>query len=346
VLVAATLRDVAEMAGVSISTASRAIAPDRTRPVAADTELRIREAARTLNYSSRTAASARRATARQAHTGKVGVILRGASYKFADPFWAPVLDGLDQQLAKHDYNLAFTLTLSEVRHSNRRNLLSNERVDGMVLLGPVVPMPEVIDLEHTIVVEGLDEMRWNGDLAVDIVTVEKRRAIYQVVAHLAALGRRRLGFLGPRRESDERAEAFPHALARAGLPYTPALMQQSPWSADGARRAALALLAQTTRPDAIVCASDVIAMGTMQAAREQGLRLPQDLAITGFDDVPFASSLDPPLTTVSAPRKTLGAVAGDRIIARINQPDLPAIILTVRTTLMVRASCGAQLERA
>jgi len=344
VLVAATLRDVAELAGVSISTASRAITPDRTRPVAADTELRIREAARTLNYSSRTAAGVRRTSARQTQTGKVGVILRGASYKFADPFWAPVLDGLDEQLAKHDYNLAFTLTLREVRHSTRRSLISNERVDGIVLLGPVAPMPELIDLAHTIVVEGLDEMRWKSDLAVDIVTVEKRRAIYQVAAHLAALGRHRLGFLGPSRESDERAEAFPHALARAGLPYTPALMQESPWSVEGAHRAALALLARDPRPDAIICASDVIAMGTMQAARERGLRLPQDLAITGFDDVPFATSLDPPLTTVSAPRKTLGAVAGDRIMARINQPDLPAIILTVRTTLIVRASCGAQLD--
>lgn len=337
-----TLRDVALLAGVSISTASRAISGNTDRPVARETEDRIWGAVRALNYAPRHGQVDPERVDQRRQTRKVGVILRGASYKYSDPFWAPVLDGLDQELARHDYHLAYTLSLAEVRESSRRRLVSRERLDGLVLLGPMAPIPELMDLQHTVVVEGLDVMRWSEHLDVDIVTLEKRRAIYAVVAHLAVLGRRRIGFLGPGPESDERAEAFPHALVRVGAMYHPDLVAESLWTIDGGYQAALALLGTPARPDALVCASDAIATGAMQAARELGLRLPADLAITGFDDVPFAASLDPPLTTVRAPKETLGAVAGHRVVSRIQQPSLPPVILTVATSLVVRSSCGAR----
>jgi hypothetical protein len=208
-----------------------------------------------------------------------------------------VLDGLDEQLAKHDYNLAFTLTLREVRHSTRRSLISNERVDGIVLLGPVAPMPELIDLAHTIVVEGLDEMRWKSDLAVDIVTVEKRRAIYQVAAHLAALGRHRLGFLGPSRER-RAGRGLSACSGPSRAPVHPALMQE----AHGPSKARTGQLSPCWHgiPGRMPLSVRRCDRHGHHAGSPGGAPAAQDLAITGFDDVPSPPA-SIPLTTVSAP---------------------------------------------
>jgi DNA-binding LacI/PurR family transcriptional regulator len=270
------------------------------------------------------------------------VVLRGESYKFADPYWASVLDGLDAELARHDYNLAFTLSVTELEHSSRRALLSREHADGLVLLGPIPPPVDLFDIARTVLVEGIDEIRWGGAYEVDVITVEKRRSIYQVVEHLAVTGRRRIGFLGPAASRDERTEAFPHALARMNLPIDPALIVESPWATEGAYLAATELLSGAVIPDAVVCASDEIAVGVMQAARERCLRLPEHLAITGFDDLPFAALLEPSLTTVAVPRGAVGVVAAQRVIERIEGSRLPVTTEVLPAKLVVRASSGVR----
>ena len=95
--------------------------------------------------------------------------------------------------------------------------------------------------------------------------------------------------------------------------------------------------------DALVCGSDIIAIGAMRAAKERGVRIPDDLAITGFDDLPFVQDLDPPLTTIHVPQKVLGELAARRVVERVTAPDLPAMIQIVPTRLVVRASSGALL---
>jgi DNA-binding LacI/PurR family transcriptional regulator len=196
-------------------------------------------------------------------------------------------------------------------------------------------------------VEGSDiQGRWNEDLPTDIIAIEKRRAMYRVVDHLVALGHRRLGFLGPSPDADERSEAFVHALARHDLPLDPAFFLRSPWPAEGAFEVAMALLTGGNMPDALVCACDTIAIGTMRAAKECGLRLPDDLAITGFDDISFARDLDPPLTTIHVPKELLGELAVRKLIERIGHPERPPVVQMVPSKLVVRGSCGAPRSHA
>jgi DNA-binding LacI/PurR family transcriptional regulator len=191
-------------------------------------------------------------------------------------------------------------------------------------------------------IEGADDQgRWNERLGAAVISPEKRRAIYAVIEHLVALGHRRLAFLGPTPSVDERAEAFMHGLARHDLPFDPALFLPVPWSAEGSYAATRTLLVSGSRPDALVCASDTIAIGAMRAAKEFGLRLPDDLAITGYDDISFARDLDPPLTTVHVPKELLGELAVRRLVEQIAHPDRPPTIEVVRTRLVVRRSCGA-----
>jgi len=126
------------------------------------------------------------------------------------------------------------------------------------------------------------------------------------IENLAPLGHRRLAFVGPAPAVDERAEAFIYALARLDLPLDPALVIQSPWTAECAYPVARELFTRGVVPDALVGACDMIAMG---AAKKCDLRLPDDLAITGFDYISFARYLNPPLTTVHVPKELLGELA-------------------------------------
>jgi LacI family transcriptional regulator, galactose operon repressor len=338
--VAATLRDVARMAGVSISTVSRALNGDQTRPVAPETCERIWEIVRQLNYQPNDAAQrlVRRVDSHVHRTGSVGLIL-GEVYKFSDPFWSRVLDGVAEELIRQEYHLRFALTVGDLERQNQRVLLD---VDGLILLGGVRPPSEGIWPKQSVMIEGADDQgRWNEQLAADVISPEKRRAIYCVVDHLVALGHRRLAFLGPSPTTDERAEAFIHALARHDLPLDPALFLLSPWSAEGGYQVTKALLAAAHKPDALVCACDTIAIGAMRAAKESGLRLPEDLAVTGFDDISFACDLDPPLTTLHVPKELLGELAVRKLVERITFPDRPPTITVVRSKLVVRGSCGA-----
>jgi DNA-binding LacI/PurR family transcriptional regulator len=344
----ATLRDVAAMAGVSISTVSRALNGDQARPVAPETRERIREVVRQLKYEPNDAAQrlVRRVQSQVKRTYSVGLILGEVSYKFSDPFWSVVLDGVDEELIRQEYHLRFALSIDDLQRQSQRHLLSHAHIDGLILLGGIRPITEAvgkaISLDLAVMVEGSDiQGRWHERPPTDIIAIEKRRAIYRLVDHLVALGRRRLGFLGPAPTADERAEAFSHALGRHNLPFDATHCLLSPWSAEGAYEVAKTLVASDNRPDALVCGCDTIAIGAMRAAKECGLRLPQDLAITGFDDIAFARDLDPPLTTIHVPKELVGELAVRTLIERINHPGRPPIVHMVPTTLMVRSSCGA-----
>ena len=302
------------------------------------------DAVQQLNYQPFARAVGRPRRARQAGPWSIGVVLAAARYKFSDPYWSPVLDGVDAELRRSGCHLIFAASPEETDDLQRRETLVKGSYDGLILLGDFVDRLDLIEDGRTVVVEGEDQLRWRGEPRVDIVTAEKRRSIYALVDHLAMLERRQIGFLGPPAERDERAEAFPHALQRAGLAFDPDLVIASAWAIDKAYAAVSAFLGQDPKIDALICASDELALGAMRAARERDLRLPQDLAVTGFDDVPFAASVHPALTTARLSRADVGAVAAQRMIERLDDPGCPVSIQFVPTTLIVRASCGETVQ--
>ena len=343
---AATLRDVAEAAGVSTATASRAL--QGTRPVRAETQERVLQAARQLNYVPSTPAQrlGRGASQLARTTASVGLVLANGDYRFSDPFWSVVREGIEQELARHNYHLRFALTAGDFMQRHHRRLLSPAHIDGLILCGGARTFLEAIGPTRAVVLED-DALRWSQPLPLDIVAIEKRRAMYALVDHLVTLGRHRFAFLGPPVEVDERAEAFVQGLARHDLALDPRLhVEPAAWTSEGAYLVAADLLQRHAAAiDALVCASDAIAIGALRAAKECGVRVPADMALTGFDDIPFARDLDPALTTVHVPKGMLGMVAARRLLERLARPDLEPLIQMVPTTLMVRASCGATLPR-
>lgn len=344
-----TLRDVARIAEVSIATASRALTG--VRSVAPETQERVAQAARQLGYVPDAGAQelgrgANRSNRSARPTSNVGLILANGDYRFSDPFWSLVRDGVERELARHNYHLRFAFVDEDLVHRHQRRLLSRTHVDGLILCGGSRTLIEVLGRKRTVVVDD-DALRWGMPLALDVVAIEKRRAMYALVDHLVDLGKRGFAFLGPPVDEDERAEALVQGLARHNLSLDPRLHVTTPWTPDGAYPVALDLLRRHDGEfDVLVCASDAIAIGALRAAKERGVRVPEDLALTGWDDIPFARDTEPALTTVHVPKELLGAVAARRLIERIARSDLEPIIQTVPTTLVVRASCGGRPDRA
>ncbi len=341
-----TQKDVARLAGVSVSTVSRALSGDQSRPVAAETQERIWEAVRRLNYEPANSGErhVEEVSERVARHYSVGLVLGNVSYKFSDPFWSPVLEGVDEELVRQQYRLLFAYTMDDLKHSRQRQLVSPDHVDGLILPGGMRPFGKAIPRARTVVIEGGDDrLRRAPELEVDVVTMEKFRSVLRLIEHLVGLGRRRLAFLGPEPDRDERGEAFLFGLVRYGIPSRPELYVPCPWSAEDAYPVAEELFRRHGGSvDALVCACDTIAIGAMRAAKKLGIRVPNDVAVTGFDDIPFARDLDPPLTTVRVPKRLMGELAARRLIERINEPGLPPVVLMVPTTLIARRSCGEE----
>jgi DNA-binding LacI/PurR family transcriptional regulator len=328
-----TIRDVARAAGVSAATVSRALNGSGGRAVSAEKHALIWKAADQLQYHAVDAARriAVDTVGPPRRANDIGLILR-ATYRFTDPFWSPVLEGVANEVLRQGYHVRFSFIVDDLRYDHRRRMLNSRSVDGLILIGDMGVAREIIDLDpprHIVVIAGSDAARWESDVRYDVITMEKHAAMDTLVGHLYALGRRRLAFLGPGPDNDRRGEAFVHALARRGHALASELFVECAF-----------LRAHAGAVDGLVCACDTIAIGAMRAAKECGLRLPSDLAMVGFDNIPFSRDLDPPLTTMQVPKELMGELAARRLIERINHPEWTPIIQTVPTTLVARSSCG------
>jgi LacI family transcriptional regulator len=326
---APTIYAVAERAGVSIATVSRV--QRGTEQVAAPTRDRVERAIEELAYRP---SRLGRSLAHGSHDA-TGIVFPDLS----GPYYSSVILGYEEAAAA-DGRSTLILATHRRDRSGDQVLELADRVDGLVIMGRTVG-DEVI--------EGLDRRgvpvvvlaRPPADGA-DSVRAENVRTATELVGHLIGHGHERIAFLGdPEASTDagERWEGFVAAHDAAGR--APAFAAQACGfrEADG-RAAAEALLAGPHRPTAIVAANDEIAMGVLEATRDRGLRLPDDLAITGWDDIPVARHLTPSLTTVRQPMLDLGRRAAALLHERITAIRTDPRHEVLPTELVVRSSCG------
>ncbi len=337
-----SLQDIARIAGVSPATVSRTL--NGNYPVASETQARIRAAMEELGYDPQTIPQRvhEQKKKRSSLTKNIGLILGlgDERKKFSDPFWSCIIDGANQEACQREYHLRFTFNNEDLTHEYQRRLIHSSHIDGLLLVGNIQHLNTLpIAPEFTIGVE----CGWEPPLRTDIVAAEKRVAMLSLMDHLIALGYRRFCFIGGD-FIDERAAAFSEALLRAQLPLPPTWFIQTPWNTEGAYAVARELLHNGGAPfDVLVCACDAVAIGVMRAASACGLRVPDDLAVTGFDDISFARDVDPALTTIHVEKESLGRCAVRRLIERIEgvHTDFAPTIQLVPSHLVLRRSCGA-----
>ncbi len=327
-----TVRDVARAAGVSQATAARVLGDYGY--ASAGVRTRVHESARRLGYTPN--GVARALVSRATHT--VGLVVGDID----NPFFAAAARGLSDMLDAAGYTVLLANADEDSERERRAiDALRRRRVDGLV----VVPAPGAG--LNGIVESGLPLVQLDRavrGLAADAVMVDNGAGAANAVAHLIDLGHRRVGMVSDSPQissSAERLAGYRRALRLAGIAVDDHLVSIGGSTQAEAHRAARALLSRADRPTAVFTANNFMTHGVLLAARELRLRIPDDLALVGFDDLDWTTIVEPPLTVVSQPVGELGRVAGERLLARIEGDASPPRRLRLRTRLIVRGSCGA-----
>lgn len=336
---------VAERAGVSRTTVSFVLNGREGSGIAEGTRTRVLDAARELGYvpsaAARTLASGR--------TRTVGFVVCDARHLLTDAFLPQAIYALTEVAHARGFRVLVEAVDDPRRPRAYQTLVRAARIDSMVAVNPRgddEQLAALIASGYPVVTIGRPPSGSGHALDVDNVAASRDAA-----TRLIASGRRRLAHLAfgaPRYTTvAERLAGYRAALAACGLPVDDALVAFGDFSADSGAAAVRALLADLGhRPggpppfDALTCGNDTVALGALTALREAGLRVPGDVAVIGFDDLPLAAHAAPPLSTVRMPLLELGRVAGELALDLIEQGPRPATTRLLPTAFVARASCG------
>jgi LacI family transcriptional regulator len=329
-----TLRDVAVRAGVHPATASRALNPETRILVSEDTARRVLDAAADLGY--RPNPVARSLRTRRSHT--VGVLIPDLN----NPLFPPIVRGLEDRLAAAGYVALIGNTDSD--DERERMVFEQMRarhVDGLVLATARLRHPLLAEASRAEMPVVLIN-RLAQDYSFPSVSVDNERGVRMAVAHLSALGHRRIAHIaGPQEMSTglSRYRGFVIAMESIRLPVDDDLVVfAKAFTVEEGLRCARLLLDRGTGCTAIAAANDMLAVGCYAALDDVGLSCPDDISVVGFNDMPFIDRLRPPLTTIRFPHYQVGTEAAQLLLERIAEHAGPVKILYLAPELVVRGS--------
>jgi LacI family transcriptional regulator len=330
-----TIRDVAAAAGVSYQTVSRVM---NERPdVAEETRQRVLQVIEELGYQP--SAIARGLASRRTYT--LGLI----TADFSDPFFTQVIVGAEIEARKHGY---FFMLCSTERNPDDEpeylRLLTERQVDGILFARPSTEQDSrhIVSLLRRDVPLVTTAYHVPGE-DLTVVDVDNVDGGLQATQCLIDGGRWHIGMItGPPdwKSVKDRSLGYRLALERAGIPYAESLIQHGDWSHGSGYEAMARLLEHNTRFTALFIQNDRMATGAIQALRQAGHRIPDDVAIVGYDDIPAAAYCHPPLTTIRQPMQQVGEIATQRLIELIDNPDAERQEILLKTELVRRGSCS------
>jgi LacI family transcriptional regulator len=335
-----TIKDVAERAGVSITTVSHVI--NDTRFVSEDLQKRVYDAMRELDYHPNTLAR----SLRSGRTKTIGLIVPDIS----NLFFAEVARKIEDRGLEHGYSVILCNTDDEgSKESEYINVLIAKQVDGIIFIsagfrGENLQKP--LSNKIPIVIADRDIV----EVPADVVLVNNRQGGYLATSYLIGLGHKRIACIsGPSRltPSAQRIEGYRQALKEAGLEENGSLEIAGNFRYQGGESAMLKLLDGSDQPTAVFACNDMMALGAMRAINNHGLRVPKDFSLVGFDDIPISECVYPSITTIAQPIKQMADIVVDYLVERIDiksnrkikeMPEFRRTIL--ETQLVVRDSCS------
>lgn len=331
-----TIRDVAKQAGVSVATVSRYI--NRNAPVSPEVAERLDKVMAELKYIPH--AAARHLASRK--TRVVGLLLTNMH----NDFFAPLLNGTEQIVRKHGYNL-----LVATYHSDSRDSvpppLGPHNTDGLLVFADSLTDEDLAMLHELRFPIVLIHRTPPASLPLPSVTVENKSASHKLVEHLIVQhGKKRILFLrGPIHQEDSywRETGYRSALEAHGIPFDEDLVLIGEFERDVAYQALNRFLGNGRQVafDAVFAGDDDAAIGVINALTDNGYRVPDDIAVVGFDDLRLSAFLSPPLTTVHAPTEAVGQIAAERLFGLLKNEISNGITL-LPTEIIIRRSCGCQ----
>ncbi|GJG87519.1 LacI family transcriptional regulator [Gemmatimonadetes bacterium T265] len=333
------LKDVALRAGVSVSTVSRVLTGSPL--VNAETRERVQRAMDALEY--RPSRVARRLRGDRGEASLIGLIVSD----IRNPFFAEIARGVERVAQAHGH-MVFVGNSDEDEAVERRYLemMRAERVDGIILPASSDNASNVVELARG----GLPVVCVDRRLpraTLDTVVADNFDGAYDAVSHLLQIGHRRIGFVGGRAQlstTHERRAGYLRALADAGIAVDDGLVRAGDSRQAGGRQGARELLELPQPPTALLVGNNLMTLGALEAIYALGLRIPDDVAVVGYDDMPWAVAFNPPLTAVRQPGQELGRRAAELLLARIADPSRSTTTITLKPELIVRQSCGVGRE--
>ncbi|WP_271753041.1 LacI family DNA-binding transcriptional regulator [Cohnella sp. JJ-181] len=330
----ATIRDIAKAAGVSVATVSKVLndyttvsraTREKVLALVAEMQFRPNEAARSL-------------VGRRSMT--IGILLTTG---LSNPFFVHLLGGIDEALKERGYDLIYLAQLSAHPEYNFVQHCRSRNVEGVLAFGFQLGELDADKLVASGIPTLFIDLNLTGERA-GYVSSDNKEAVQGAVRYLHELGHRRIAYVAGLPGSyvgERRLAGYREGMAAAGLIPRPDDIVVGDFTQETGYRAMRQLLALAERPTAVVCGSDKAAIGALQAAREAGVAVPDELSVVGFDDIDEARVVHPPLTTVRQDMPALGRLAVELLDRLIAEPGSPAPSVIVPTTLVVRGTTGA-----
>lgn len=328
-----SLQEVADRAKVSIATVSRVL--NKSDKVVPETRATVEQALRELGY--RPSRVARRLRMKDGHAHLVGLIIPDIQ----NPFYAEIARGVEDAAYANEY--ALLLCNSDENQEKERfylNVMQAESVDGIVLPPFDESDPAVLEVVNT----GLPIVCVDRSLAktkTDLVEVDNYHGALEAVNHLLDRGHKSIGLIEGRAHvstSRERRRGYVDALAARGITPRKELMRAGDFKQESGRVLTQELLALRKPPTALFVCNNLMTVGALGALHQRGVRVPQEMAVVGFDDLPWAEALDPPPTVVRQPAYDVGRQAMELLLKRIIEPTRPPVTVRLIPELVIRRS--------
>jgi DNA-binding LacI/PurR family transcriptional regulator len=332
----ATVYTVANHAGVSIATVSRVLAG--SRKVTPQTRERVMQAVEELNFEPNP--SARRLAYKKTET--IALVFPDIS----GPFYSTVIRGVEQEAGRHNHNVLIYGTHGKEGSGRYLRTLSS-KVDGLIIMARSVDEDSLLSLER----QGVPFVllgHSNGQIQCSTIEVDNEAGAYQAAAHLLEHGHQRIGIItGPEDSPDNkgRLQGYRKALLQKGISIEHNMIVPGNFKYEEGQIAIRRLLEAVSPPTAVLAANDEMAMGALDAAVQLGLRVPEELAVIGFDDIQMAAATRPSLTTVHQPMQLLGEAAARLLFDRLQISNGQPRHDVLDTRLVVRRSCGCPIHR-
>ncbi len=340
----ATIRDVAKLANVSTATVSRILNADKTYKVTNETRERVWQAVRDLNYvrNQNGKDSLNKADVKNSAAGKtkIGCVLCVTREKYTDPYFMSILSGVESKLIENGYSLSVIRTKIELQDPTVLFNTLSESLTGLIVMETLSDEIYAQLKDKIEFIVGIDTKHQD----IDNVCYDRFAAAEKAVQHLVDKGHKRIAFIGGTDNSieplrkEQRCRGYISILEDNNIKVDTDIIKNCEWDSKLCYSRTLELLDSPNRPTAIFAASDLMAMIAVNAVYEQGLKVPDDIAVMGLSNIEMSKYSNPPLSTIDVPKTQMGEIAAEILISHIKgERSLPKKII-LPTSLLIRNS--------
>jgi len=325
-----TISDVAKAAGVSVATVSRVI--NGIANVSPETTAKVTKAIQELDYRPNLLGR----NLRRTKSERILVLLPNIS----NPFYSEIVKGIEDVANRNGYSIMLCNTDSDIKREKKYiKMLKTRLADGAILMASEISCEELTELAKEVSMVQCCE--YKEGIPVSHVSIDNEKAAYKATKHLISLGHRKIAFIGANNQflsSNLREKGYLRALSDEGIEPNPDYLCYGDYSYKSGLRNMKKLLNLQERPTAVFCVSDVMAIGAIRLAMEENLKIPEDLAVCGFDNIHFSWMFTPSVTTIAQPMYDLGCTAMDALIRIIEGKSSEVIHYFLEYELIIRES--------